>query len=77
MATLTITTTSAQNARILKAFGRQINAQDVSDPENPVPRDATGAEVKQQVIQYIKRITQAQEMKVKRDALTVSDLNPS
>lgn len=77
MATLTITTTSAQNTRILKAFGKQLNTQDVSDPANPVPRDATGAEVKQQVIQYIKRITQAQELKVKRDALTVSDLNPS
>lgn len=43
MATLTITTTGAQDSRIVAAFGKRLN----------LGRDATAAEVKAAVIQFV------------------------
>ena len=51
MATLSITVTNPQAARIVAAFGKQLNTQDLTDPENPVPRNATEEEVRQQSTQ--------------------------
>ena len=51
MATLTITTTAPQDARIVAAFGKRLN----------LGRDATLAEVKQQVIAFITNAVQEQE----------------
>ncbi len=50
MATLTITTTAAQNTRIVKAFGGILGLRDGND----LPRNATAAEVKSAVIDYVK-----------------------
>lgn len=70
---MTINTTSAQDARLLKAFGQQLSTQDITDPENPVPRDATPAEVKQQVIQFLKGVVHAQERRAEIEAINVPD----
>ncbi len=77
--TLTINTTAPQDARIVAAFGKQLNTMDMADPDNPVPRDATGEEVKQAVIQYIKQVVFTQERRAARQAAdaTVPDLNPN
>ena len=53
MATLTINTTGAQDARIIAAFGKRLN----------LGRNATAAEVKQQVIQFIINAVQEQEQR--------------
>lgn len=52
MATLTINTTAAQDARIIAAFGARLN----------LGRNATGAEVKAQIINYIINAVQEQEL---------------
>ena len=77
MGTLTINTTSAQDARIISAFGKYLNTQDLTDPENPVPRDATAGEVKAKVIDMLKQVVFDQERKALVDAVTVDDLDPS
>lgn len=51
MATLTITTTAAQDARIAAAFGSQLN----------LGRDATGAEVRAAIIAYVRNTVLAYE----------------
>ena len=51
MATLTINTTSAQDARIVTAFGRTLNLR---TPDKSAQRDATAAEVKAAVIGFIR-----------------------
>ena len=51
MATLTINTTTAQDTRIIAAFGARLG----------LGRNATGAEVKQQIIQFITNAVQEQE----------------
>lgn len=53
MGTLTINTTGAQDARIVDAFGKRLN----------LGRNATGAEVKQQVIQFIVNAVQEHEQR--------------
>ena len=67
MATLTITTTGAQDARIIAAFGSRLG----------LGRNATGAEVKAAVIQYVRECVQGYEqnaaMIAARDAVTVID----
>lgn len=77
--TLTINTTSAQDARIIDAFGKQLGTMDLTDPENPVPRNATGPEVKAAVIQYIKQVVFAQERNAARQAAdeSVPDIDPN
>ena len=51
MATFTLTTPGAQDARIVAAFGKRLG----------LGRDATGAEVKQQIIQFLINAVQEQE----------------
>lgn len=51
MATLTITTTGAQDARIAPAFGAYLG----------LGRNATGQEVKARIIQFIREVVQEQE----------------
>lgn len=51
MATFTLTTPSAQDPRILAAFGKRLN----------LGRDATGAEVKAQLILFLQNAVQEQE----------------
>ena len=77
MATLSITVTTEQVTRIVAAFGKQLNAQDMTDPENPVPRDATTEEVRQQIIQFIKGVVYAQERKIAVDTIALAELNPT
>ena len=77
MPELTITVTAPQAARIVDAFGKQLNTQDVTDPQNPVPRNATTEEVRQQIIQFIKGIVFAQERQAAVNAISLDDLNPT
>lgn len=51
MATLTITTTGPQDARAVVAFGRKLN----------LGRNATAAEIKADVIAYIRAVVSDQE----------------
>ena len=67
--TLTINTNSAQDQRIIKAFGKQLNTQTCTgEPEVCVPRNATGPEVKAAVINYIRQTVYAQERNAARQA---------
>lgn len=52
MGTLTINTTAGQDARIQAAFGARLATVD----GNGDPRDATGAEVKDEIVNLIKTI---------------------
>lgn len=52
MGTLTINTTTAQDARIQAAFGARLGTVD----GNGDPRDATGAEVRAEIVNLIKTI---------------------
>ncbi len=69
MATLTITTTGAQDARIVDAFGKRLN----------LGRNATAAEVKQQVIQFVINAVQEQEQRTAvADALSgITPIDPT
>ena len=53
MGSLTINTNGAQDARIIAAFGTRLN----------LGRNATGAEVKQQIIQFLINAVQEQEQR--------------
>ena len=57
MATLTITTTAPQDSRIVAAFGTYLGLKDAQG----VPRVATAAEVKANVIAYITGVVHGQE----------------
>ncbi len=59
MATLTITTTGAQDTRIVKAFGTYLGLKD----GNGAPRNATAAEMKTEVINFIRLTVEAEERK--------------
>lgn len=69
MATLTITTTSAQDARIVKAFGSYLN----------LGRNATASEVKTHLIGRLKQIVHDQErlIAVAAAEATLTDIEPS
>lgn len=69
MATLTITTTGAQDARIVVAFGHKLG----------FPRNATAAEVKADVIEYIKGVVLADERRIAAEAaaLAVNPIEPT
>lgn len=53
MATLTITTTAAQDARLVVAFGAHLG----------LGRNATAAEIKADIVQYLVRVVKANEEK--------------
>ena len=77
MVDVTISLTAPQAARVAAAFGKQLNTQDMTDPENPVPRDANMAEVKQQVAQFLKSVVFAQERQAAINAITLEAMEPS
>lgn len=58
MATLTLTTTSQQDARIVQAFGTYLD----------LGRNATAGEVKQWLISQLRGVVLAQEAKAAREA---------
>jgi len=49
MATHGFTVNGGQTIKLQKAFGAQFGYMDVTDPDNPVPRDATNAEIDEQL----------------------------
>ena len=61
MATLTINTTGAQDTRIIAAFGAKFNP----------PRNATAAEVKADIIGYLKGVVHSYE--TARDSAIAAD----
>jgi len=67
MAVLTITTTTPQALRVAEAFGAKLN----------LGRDATNAEVKADVIQYIRSVVQGHENRIAIAALTDSIFEPT
>lgn len=75
MATFSITTPANQDARIAAAFGRILNLKDAQGAQ----RSATGAEVKQAVIDWLKLSVREQEQADARDAAdaSVTDVTPS
>ena len=68
MSTLTITTTAAQDARIVKAFGARLG----------LGRDATGGEVKANVVQFLRDVVHQTEqeaaVKAAADGVTPIDM---
>lgn len=67
-ATLTITTTAPQAARIATAVGAELGLN--TGGQNPVPRDATAAEVKDWVIQKMRECVQGYELRQSVKAVT-------
>lgn len=69
MAVLTITTTTAQDAKIVAAFGRALG----------LGRNATGPEVKAAVINYIRQIVRADETTIATDTAraTIVPIDPT
>ncbi len=74
MPTISFTSSGENATRVAAAFGKQLNLQDTTDPENPVPRDATSVEVKRAIIQYVFSIVNAQEGQALRNAVVVPPL---
>lgn len=72
MGTLTINTTAPQDARILTAFGNRLGTVDVDG----FARDATGAEVRDEMIALMKTIVLQYEKQIASTAAqdAVSDL---
>ncbi len=75
MPTLSITTNASQAQRIATAFGRLKNRRET----DRTPRDATGAEVKAEVIDFIKQVVISYEQDVAMQAASnaVPDITPS
>jgi len=67
MPTLTINTTAAQATRVASAFGKRLN----------LGRDATNAEVKQQVIEFLKDAVWDQEHRDAVEAVVTNRINPT
>lgn len=67
MGTLTINTTTDQDARIVAAFGTYLG----------LGRNATGAEVKARVIQFVREVVQQQERIAQEAAITPTPLDPT
>ena len=69
MATTTINTTGAEDARIVAAFGARLG----------LGRNATGPEVKQQIAQFVISVVQGYEQQVAAAAATagVTTISPT
>lgn len=67
MATLTITTTAGEDARLVVAFGAALG----------LGRNATAAEVKAAVVNYIKATVRDQERLAAVAAAVVTDITPT
>jgi hypothetical protein len=77
MPTLTINTTIEQQARIAAAFGKLLGSVDITDIENPIPIDATGAEVKEHLMEYMRIQVFKYERQVGADAVVIDPLEPT
>ncbi len=77
MATFTITTPAAQDARILAAFTKILNPKDNATP--PQPRNATGADVKQAILDWLKMSVMEREQADARETAqaTVTSITPT
>lgn len=77
MATITVTINTAQNNRLKAAVGRKRGLQNPGPPATP--RDATNAEVKEQVRQFLVEVVRGQEVsKACTDAEnSVQDITPT
>jgi len=73
MATLTISTTAPQDARIVAAYGKYLGTTD----GNGDPRNATAAEVKQAIINNIKQVVFDQEHKAALAAVSTGTISPT
>ena len=67
MATLTITTTTQEDARIVVAFGIDLG----------LGRNATAGEVKAAVVKYVKDIVRTTETRTATAALSITDIAPT
>ena len=67
MGSFTITTTAPQDVRLIDAYGKYLN----------LGRNATGAEIKANIIQSIKQIVRDQEHIVEVDAIALDPFEPS
>ena len=67
MGSFTITTTAPQDARLVDAYGKYLN----------LGRNATGAEVKANIIESIKQIVHDQEYIVLEAAITTDPFDPT
>jgi hypothetical protein len=63
VATLTITTTAAQDARLVVAFGTRLR----------LGRDATGPEIKAHLLAYVRSVVIDEEAKAKALSAAASD----
>ena len=77
MATFTITTPAAQDARITAAFGKILHLKDNATP--PQPRVATGPEVKQAIVNWLKMSVLEREQADAREtaSTTVTEITPT
>jgi hypothetical protein len=73
MGSFTITTTAAQDARLVVAYGTYLGTVD----GNGDPRNATGAEIKANIIASIKGIVLSQEKKALIEALEPDPFEPT
>lgn len=73
MATLTITTTTAQDLRLIDAYGKYLNLVD----GNGDPRTATAAEIKASVINSVKQVVFDQEHKTDVEGISIAAFEPS
>lgn len=70
MPSITLTVTAAQAQRIATAFGRAYNLRDASN----APRDATGPEIHDYIVGYVRNIVADTESAAARAAIQVPDL---
>lgn len=75
MATTTITTTAAQDSRLVVAFGSRLQTRDA----NNVRRNATAAEIKADLIRYMTRVVLEEERAAaaKAAANAVTEITPT
>ena len=75
MATTTITTTAAQDSRLVVAFGSRLQTRDA----NNVRRNATAAEIKAALIRYMTRVVLEEERAAaaKAAADAVTEITPT
>jgi hypothetical protein len=75
MATTTITTTAAQDSRLVVAFGSRLQTRDA----NNVRRNATAAEIKADLIRYMTQVVLEEESAAaaKAAANAVTEITPT
>lgn len=73
MATITITVTAAQAARVTSALGKHSSLKDADG----APRDATAAEVKEWLVRQMRALVLQQERRVAEATVTVAPFDPT